>query len=537
MGLKDRPLSWILLSAALALVFALALGSLLLCGCGTAHSKVGDAPDGVTTTTSKNTAVSNDGTADSTGTTAPPAITVTPAGSVPVLQAEGATVFSAAWSGVQKPAAFWVSPDETLYILDAVKARVLVVVGGKVASSIAVRMAHPRDVAVASDGTILVVGSVPGQSGGDDVGVIQSYGPKGGLIAERRQSVDNIWADLLVADDTAVYCCLRVTVTVDQQSGDYRDITKYVPAYRGGELLDPWAGWRDAPYGQPLSGGLAMEVGSDPTGGSTEPGRVAEIRVTSSGAPVFSAALPMEDYGVSAVGLVSYSGQLLVNNTWLLGEDLPTCLADDVWVYSLSGTLLGKLNVLHPMYDQPDGGVSRSRLTPGGALFQLGTTSKGIEVRRYDLSRLTAMPALPAEMPGDFSFSAAYGKGGRLGNSIDTAAGICTRDLLNGKVTKTNTKLTPAQMKEIYRGLVDMGITAYDSHFVPEAGDLKQAGAYENYWLNLKTGGETFKFVFWADNMGSENPQAVALRAWFAKLWKMVEGKSAWHGVPPAQPQ
>ena len=522
MGPKNSSLSRVLVGAALALV----IGAFLVCGCGTAPSKVGDAPDGGSTTSSAKPDASDDGTTGSTDTTGPSTTSVTPAGSVPVLQAEGTRVFSAKWSGVQKPAAFWVSPDETLYILDAIKARLLVVAGGKVTATIALEMAHPHDVAVASDGTILVVGSVPAQDGGDEVGVIQSYRPKGGLIAERRQSVD----------DTTVYCSMRVTVTVDEQSGDYRDMTKYVPAYRGGELLDPWAGWKDAPYGQPLSGGLSLQVGSDPTGGSAGSDRVGRISVSSSGAPVFSAPLPMADYGVSSGGLVTDSGQLLLNNTWILGEDLPTCLADDVWAYSLSGTLLGKLNVLHPMYDQPDGGVSRSRLTPRGALFQLGTTSTGIEVRRYDLSSLTEMPALPAEMPDDFSFSAAYGKGFRLGNSIDTAAGTCTRDLLNGKVTKTKTKLTAAQMKEIYGDLVNMGITGYDSHFVPEAGNLRQSGGYENYWLNLKLGGETFKFVFWADNMGSESPQALAVRAWFAKLWKMVQSKSAWHGIPPAQP-
>jgi hypothetical protein len=484
--------------------------------------------------------------------------TTTPSGapgsSPAILQAAGSLVFSAAWGtargqfGVERdqvyggimgaPNSFWVGADERLYILDRVNGRVQVVgADGSVESVIGLQTDYPSDVAAAPDGTVLVTGSAPG---GDGRSVVQAYGPSGGLRGQYIQTAADVYPLGFVADETTVYCVCQTYIVIDEMAGDYAYINKYVPVYRDGELLDPWAGWDTGSYDQPLSGGLSLRVGDHAPGAAVGPEPTGSVHVYSADGLVFSAAVPPSDYGMDLAGVIADDGRLLVTRTWLMADvsSIPEPAADDVWVFSAGGSPLGKVSVLHTLRGLPDGIRCISRLSPAGALYQLTWTSDRLSVVRYDLNNLVQMPALPAQMPGDFQLRAAFGSGGSPRNCIDTEAGTCTKDLIDGGVASTRLRLTPAELQELYRDLVDMDITEYDSHFHPGAGDsrFQPQAPYDTYWLSLEIGGATAKFVYWEDNLGATSAEAVALREWFARLQQMIEAKPEWQALPPVIP-
>jgi hypothetical protein len=475
-----------------------------------------------------------------TSTTVP--VTV-PIAEPPIVEVTGEVVFSAGWGdavgefGIQRadelddtiiagPSAFWVTPDEKLYVLDPVNRRVQMVgTDGVVESVITVQMESPQDVAVAADGTVLV----SGPSG------IEAYSRQGDLLDATTQSADGPWAYQFVADETTVYSVYQVGMGLDSTNTDLY-LTKYVPAYRDGELLEPEDEWDAAPSDQPLGQGLGLRVGDHALGEAAAWEAVGNIHVFSGDERVFSAALSPADYG-SVTGVATEDGEVVVTREWIAADDPPAVLAHSVWVFSFGGTPLRRTDVTQSLYGTLDGSrMARFRLTPGGALFAVGTTSDGVTITRYDLGAGgegaggAGALTLPEQMPADFGFVAHYGPGR---DALDTLAATCRKELINEYPVEAELRLTDAEMQELYRDLVEMDITQYDAHHLPAAGDAEVDEPWDRYSLDIWIGGVTVKYVRWEDNAGATDERSEALRAWFGKLQGMIEAKPEWQALPP----
>ncbi len=477
---------------------------------------------------------------------------VTSTASLPLSEAAGTTVFSAGWGsgpgqfGIDTasgdwlssrgPSALWVTADERLYILDPSNHRVQVVGSdGTVGSAIRIDMEYPIDVAAAADGTVLVLGHIPDP---DDasliVEIIQAYSPAGEKLGEFAAAFDGAWPVEFNADESTVYCAFQRDVGQDATDAPLT-VTKYVPVYRDGELLDPASGWETASYDQPLGNGLSLRVGDHPPGEGAASESIGNIHVYSGDQPVFSSDLTPADYG-AVTGLATDAGEVLVARRWIVSDDMDgTHMAHAVWVYSPAGTPIQRVEVLQPLLGTSDSsGGSRSRLCRSGALFVLTTTAGGVKVLRYDLGGggVSQLATLAEPMPADFGLVAKYGWGGR--DVIDTVAGTVVKDLIDDGTVGAQLSLTSADLQELYRGLIDLDILGYPSHFQPAPGASAAGGARAEYYLEIRMGGLVTKFVIWQDLNGSIQPEAVALREWFAELQRMIEAKPEWKALPPA---
>jgi hypothetical protein len=479
-------------------------------------------------------------------------VPVTSTASLPLAQVEGTTVFSAGWGsgagqfGIQTesvfgllsqgPGSLWVTPDERLYILDPSNHRVQVVgADGTVGSAVPIDMEYPIDVAAAADGTVLVFGLVPDPGNPSmAVEIIQAYSAAGEKLGEYPAAFDDAWPLEFSADESTVYCAFLRDVGQDTTDAPL-SVTKYVPVYRDGELLDPAAGWAAASYDRPLGNELSLRVGDHPPGEGAASESIGNIHVYSGDQPVFSSDLIPADYG-AVTGLATDAGEVLVARQWIVSDDSGgTHYAHAVWAYSPAGTPLRRVEVLQGLLGTSDSsGGSRSRLSRSGGLFMLTTTADGAKVIRYDLGGggASQLATLPESMPADFGFVAKYGWGGM--DAIDTVAGTVVKDLIDNGTVGARLSLTSADLQELYRGLIDLDILGYPSHFQPAPGASAAGGLLANYYLEIRLGGTVTKFVLWQDLNASTQPEAVALRAWFATLQAMIEAKPEWQALPPA---
>jgi hypothetical protein len=352
-------------------------------GLWTQPSTTDETPEDTSTTTPATTS-----TTESTSAPVP----VTSTADLPLSEVEGATVFSAGWGSgagefgvvrddafglfTQGPGSLWVTPDERLYILDPLNHRVQVVgADGTVEPAIPVDLGYPIDVAAAPDGTVLVLGS----------DLIQAYSPKGAKLGEYPAHFGDAYPTEFVADETTVYCSHYSGVGKDSADAPI-EVTKYVPVYRDGELLDPAAGWETAPYDQPLSQGLSLRVGDRPLGEGAASESIGNIHVYAGEQPAFSSDLTPADYG-PVTGIATDDGEVLVSRGRIVSEDPGATLAHALWVFSPIGTPMRRIEVLQPLHSTADSsGGCRSRLSRSGAFFVLTTTSDGLSVVRYDLA-------------------------------------------------------------------------------------------------------------------------------------------------------
>jgi hypothetical protein len=466
-----------------------------------------------------------------------------PTAEPPIVGVTREVVFSAGWGdalgefGIQRgsepedwifagPSGFWVTPDERLYILDPVNRRVQVVgTDGAVDSAIPIQTESPQDVAVAADGTVLVRGSTG----------VEAYSPQGESLGLVAQSADGPWMCGFVADETTVYVTCYIDVGFDSTDAPI-SVTKYVPVYRNGALLDPVAEWDAAPYDQPLGQGLSLRVGDGPPAEGSASEAIGNIHVLSGDDRVFSAGLTPADYG-RITGIATDGGEIVVAGERVVVFDPPVLLVESVWVFSADGTPLSRADVTQSVYGALDGGgMACSQLTSGGALFTVDVTTDGMTITRYDLGTAgegaggTEALALPSEMPADFGFVAHYGPGR---DAIDTLAGTCRKELISEYPVEAGLHLTDAEMQELYRDLVDMDIAQYDAHHLPPAGEAEVDVPWARYSLDIWIGGVSVKYVWWEDNVGATDARSEALRAWFAKLQGMIEAKPEWQALPP----
>jgi len=143
---------------------------------------------------------------------------------------------------------------------------------------------------------------------------------------------------------------------------------------------------------------------------------------------------------------------------------------------------------------------------------------------------------LPDTIPAGFGFVASYGAGAY--NVLDTTAGTFTKDLIMAGTVTTPLRLTEAELEDLYHDLATMGILGYPSPYEPEAGSTgptQFVTPCQTYKLDLYIGGAHLKTVEWVDEHLWAGPETETLRAWFAKLKRMVEAKAEWRSLPPTQ--
>jgi hypothetical protein len=299
--------------------------------------------------------------------------------SVPVTKVTGTMVFHAGWGealgefGTKPvegspdvvPPAFWVTPDERLFILDPINHRVQVIdPQGKVERSIPIEARNPVDVAVAPDGTLLI---------SDFPDFLQAYSQKGELLAQYAE----VWYKAIpirfIVDESTVYV---VYPGADEPS------LKYVPVYRDGRLLDPRIEWATASLYQPLSHGLSMQrQGPAARADSTEVELASGIvYVYSDGQVLFATTLSPPP--LTTLALALDDGTIaLSKDIWLPTKSFPPIGAEEIWVLSESGSLLSQAEwqsvPVEGIY-----GIGQSRLTPGGFLYKMLIGPEGISVLR-----------------------------------------------------------------------------------------------------------------------------------------------------------
>jgi hypothetical protein len=377
-----------------------------------------------------------------------------------------------------------------------------------------------------------VLGQVPAQDGASTTGkVIRAYSPGRGTAGAYSAQIGDAHPLGLIGDESTIYCAYEKQVGQGPNETGLH-ATRYVPVYSDGALLDPAAGWDTAPYDMPLGQGLGLRVGDAAPGKGSAPEPVGNIHVLAGDRTVFSSDLTPPDYGtVNAVA--ANTGEILTAREWMVSEDMDgTQLGQVVWTFSPAGTPLRRVEVLHRVVGTIDGGGTRSRLSRDGALYTLTSDSDGLKIVKYVLVTNSDTEELPAEMPAGFGFAAKYGPGAF--NAVDTVAGTCTKDLVDDGLATANLGLTRTELQELYGGLRDMDILGYGSHFQPESGGAQIQDLWPTYYLEIRIDGAVTKFVHWDDMYGSDRPDAVALRGWFARLRAMIEAKPEWQALPPA---
>lgn len=138
--------------------------------------------------------------------------------------------------------------------------------------------------------------------------------------------------------------------------------------------------------------------------------------------------------------------------------------------------------------------------------------------------------SLPTTLPDDFGFIAGFSVHGK--DVLDTFAGTFQKDmgLPPGTTAHTSLSLTPAQLEEVYAELVALDILSYPTDYAPKA-EL-WASTSEFYYLRFRVDGVE-KEVRWEEGTLSEEPRAVALRAWFDKLRDLVYQTPEYKALPP----
>jgi hypothetical protein len=290
------------------------------------------------------------------------------AGSVSPETVEGQVVFQAAWGeeadhvgltgGGEKgelrgPASFTID-GETLYVLDGVNRRVLIVKEGKVINAVAIDEASdPTDLAVAADGTVIVDDSQGSRE-------VLGYTIDGRLL--KTIVPEDLMPAILWREGETVYSLMGVNEQTLQSS--------YVPIYQEGALQNVAEQLDSALDGCPVQNG-AIHV-------AAENGKVTVSKV-GNGETLLSVTLdPTVASPVEFQEQVD--GKVVLS---FLTESAEQGLQRKAWLVGRSG--------LERSYDLGPEGIwsyehVRSRVTADGSVYVMTTDSGGLTIKRFDLS-------------------------------------------------------------------------------------------------------------------------------------------------------
>ncbi len=144
----------------------------------------------------------------------------------------------------------------------------------------------------------------------------------------------------------------------------------------------------------------------------------------------------------------------------------------------------------------------------------------------------TSAVQLPAVMPADFGFIAAYGV--FTGDRVDTFEGTFTKNI--NSETKSNPtaelRLTSEELASLYQDLRAMHILDYPADFRPKT--RVTASTPTGYSLEMQADG-MWKTVAWPNADDAETSEAKALQNWFDTLRKMIESKPEYQRMPPME--
>ncbi len=149
-------------------------------------------------------------------------------------------------------------------------------------------------------------------------------------------------------------------------------------------------------------------------------------------------------------------------------------------------------------------------------------------------------PALPAQMPADFSMVAEWGVA-RM-NILDTSAGTFTKDLVSGEPPTATAHLVlgAAELESLYQDLRALDPFSYPDRFDPPYADVTEPGVEQmvspttRYHLQVVAHG-LVKDIYWTDDNFSSVAAANALREWFGKVMRAVENTPEYKAMPEAR--
>ncbi len=281
-------------------------------------------------------------------------------------------VFSAPWGGdlgevgmfggdesrKDGPRSFWARSDGQLYVLDNVNSRVQVVSStGSVVSSFPIEATEPIDIAVASDGTV-VIDDAWGTS------MFYSYS-EGGSLLGRLPTPAGIMSAALSANEDAVFSLMGI----DEENG----VAAWVPIYSG-EALQPvlLTAATAAGRARPLSRGAELDIhmagGQVVVGLSVDQAAKFE-RVLS---PQLASPVTAERMANGATVLSA-----LVNDTGVAGD-----LTRSVWTYRDDGSVMQfDIPIPEPWINMQ----SDARISAQGDLYFATSTPERFSIYRVPL--------------------------------------------------------------------------------------------------------------------------------------------------------
>jgi hypothetical protein len=136
----------------------------------------------------------------------------------------------------------------------------------------------------------------------------------------------------------------------------------------------------------------------------------------------------------------------------------------------------------------------------------------------------------PESMPADFGFVAAFGIYGK--RVFDTFTGDFYEDMIlpPGTTATAYLSLDQEQLHQAYTDFCTMGVFSYPTNFVPKAVDMWVTPS-SAYYLRIRAAGVE-KEIRWNDGTLSNDSQAVALRAWFETLARLIDASPERQALP-----
>jgi hypothetical protein len=139
------------------------------------------------------------------------------------------------------------------------------------------------------------------------------------------------------------------------------------------------------------------------------------------------------------------------------------------------------------------------------------------------------------EGEGDFNFTLRYGIMAK--NEINTFEGTVTKDMVTERPIKINLRLTEAEMKAIYRKMVEIDFFSYPEVFrieVPADSPTHLVTPASSYFFTVQYDSQT-KRVRWIDDTLNPDIKADRLRELILYIRGIVENKKEYRELPPAR--
>ena len=186
-----------------------------------------------------------------------------------------------------------------------------------------------------------------------------------------------------------------------------------------------------------------------------------------------------------------------------------------------------------------DGGGSTPRAR--GTASDLADLSRTLAAEPDPTDFGTGRPGLPDQMPADFGFILFFGPLMPSRNVLDTFSGTFSKDMVVDSNITADLRLSPQQLEEVYRRMVDIGIEDYPRVFKPDPDPPENSGSVQyddpfstSYLLRLRAGGREL-MVEWEDHsQPSHSPEATALRTLLDDMARMIESREEYKQLPPA---